>query len=314
MKLRRLVFPLLLVFVICGVAPVRFFSRDIGSRGGAVGCNSVWVAGFHPFDFSPYLIPYDSIRAFEDSDVDLAGTVIKTPTDGGIKLDVPVKYQDRFEKWKTELLSTDFGRQQWDTYANNKEFILTLVVSDKKGKGAGTDKYLWDENGKFVGATITLGDDLDRGYPDPIYYPVMNSLSAEDTSYSISGKLLAATKMSHEFGHVNQTSKANRTFLQLQNKLMPEYTSIFLKNGRDIQDKKLVDLANQMGGTPVEIWESREYWSEVNAMLFLKERISKENFYCFVFNKIRRNIEEYAKVYEQRFDQYSEFSSSPCWK
>jgi len=49
MKLRRLVFPLLLVFVICGVAPVRFFSRDIGSRGGAVGCNSVWVAGFHPF-------------------------------------------------------------------------------------------------------------------------------------------------------------------------------------------------------------------------------------------------------------------------
>ena len=69
----------------------------------------------------------------------------------------------------------------------------------------------------------------------------------------------------------------------------------------------------EAGGTPVEIWESREYWSEVNAMLYLKERISKENFYCFVFNKIKRNIEEYAKGYEQRFDQYSEFSSSPCW-
>ena len=95
---------------------------------------------------------------------------------------------------------------------------------------------------------------------------------------------------------------------------MPVYTSIFLKNGRDTRDKQLVDLAQKMGGTPVEIWESREYWSEVNAMLFLKECISKEDFYCFVFNKIKQNIETYAKDYEQRFDSYSEFSSSPCWK
>jgi hypothetical protein len=269
---------------------------------------------YRPLDLSFYFYPTGDLGPFEDADVDYAGRVVKTPTDGGIVVDVPDKYKDKFEAWKTELLSTDFGREQWDQYANNRNFILTIALSDKKGKGAGTDKYLWDDSGKLVGATITLGEGLERGYPDPIYYPVMNSLSTDNTSYAISGKILAATKLSHEIGHVNQTSKANRLFLLLQNKLMPEYTSIFLNNGRDPNDKKLVDLAKQMGGTPVEIWESREYWSEVNAMLYLKERISKEDFYCFVFNKIKRNLDEYAKDYEPRFDQYSDFSSSPCWK
>jgi len=240
--------------------------------------------------------------------------VIPTPTDGGIRLDIADKYKDRFDRWKDELLSTDFGRSQWDSYANNKEFILTIKVSSNREKGAGTDTYLWDDTGKFVGATITLGDELEKGYPNPIYYPVMNSLSAEYTSYSISGKILAATKISHEFGHVNQTAQGNKEFLLTQNKLMPIYTSIFLKNGRNTSDTKLVELAQEMGGTPVEIWESREYWSEVNAMSFLNERINKEDFYCFVFNKIKRNIEDYAKDYESRFDKNKALSSSPCFK
>ncbi|MEO7673650.1 MAG: hypothetical protein ABIU09_06180 [Pyrinomonadaceae bacterium] len=241
-------------------------------------------------------------------------TIIKTPTDGGIREDIAKKYKDRFEKWKTELLTTEFGRQEWERYAQNKNFILTVTVVADRKKGAGTDKFLWDDSGKFVGATITLGPELDQGYPNPIYYPVLNSLSSDATSYSISGKILAATKISHEIGHVNQAAKANMKFLQLQNKLMPEYISIFLKNGLDTNDKKLVALAEQMGGTPVEIWESREYWSEVNAMLFLKERISNEDFYCYVFNKIKRNLETYAREYEQRFDGNPEFSTSRCWK
>lgn len=240
--------------------------------------------------------------------------IVKTPVDGGIKEDIAAKYLPRYERWKAELLATDFGREQWDKYANNKQFVLTITISNKKEKGAGTDKYLWDEAGNFVGATITLGDELNEGYPNPIYYPVMNSLSANETSYSISGKILAAAKMSHEFGHVNQTANANRAFMQLQNTLMPVYTSIFLKNGRNTGDKKLVDLAQQMGGTPVEIWESREYWSEVNALRYLNERISKEEYHCFVFNKIKQNIETYAKEYEHRFDGESEYSNSPCWK
>lgn len=248
------------------------------------------------------------------SSADERMTIVKTPVDGGIKEDIPLKYRVKYDRWKAEFLATEFGREQWDRYASNKNFLLTIAISTKKGKGAGTDKYLWDDAGTFVGATITLGDELNEGYPNPIYYPVMNSLSSGETSYIISGRILAAAKISHEFGHVNQTAGANRTFMQLQNSLMPVYTSIFLKNGRNTNDKKLVDLATQMGGTPVEIWESREYWSEVNALNYLKERISNEEYRCFVFNKIKQNVSTYAKDYEYRFDKQGTLASTACAK
>ena len=112
-------------------------------------------------------------------------------------------------------------------------------MSEDRKKGAGTDKFLWDDEGRFVGATITLGANIDEGYPNPIYYPVLNSLSSDSASYSISGRILAATKISHEIGHVNQAATANMKFLQLQNKLMPEYISIFLKNGLNTRMKSL---------------------------------------------------------------------------
>lgn len=248
------------------------------------------------------------------SDTDKKMITVKTPVDGGIKEDIPAKYRLRYDRWKAELLATEFGRAQWDKYASNKNFLLTISISSKKGKGAGTDKYLWDEAGNFVGATITLGDELHNGYPNPIYYPVMNSLYSGETSYVISGRILAAAKISHEFGHVNQTASANRAVMEMQNSLMPVYTSIFLKNGRNTKDTKLIDLAKQMGGTPVEIWESREYWSEVNAMMYLKERISNEEYNCFVFNKIKQNVTTYAKEYEYRFDKQGTLSNSPCSK
>lgn len=265
-------------------------------------CNAVFTASVYG----------ESFRCFSADNT--KPTIIKTPTDGGIREEIPDKYKIRFAKWKEEMLSTDFGRQQWESYASNKGFILTITMSDKRGQGAGTDKYLWDESGKFVGATITLGSKIDRGYPDPIYYPVMNSLSANEDKYSISGTLLAATKIVHEIGHVNQTAGANRDTLQLQSKLMPEYISIFLKNGRNTRDQELVKLAEKMGGTPVEIWENREYWSEVNAMSYLKERISKEIYYCYVFNKIQYNLTQYARDYEERFDKVSELPDAACRK
>jgi len=256
-----------------------------------------------------YGYAYD-IYGFESEN---RAAIVKTPTDGGIRLDIADRYKARFERWKAEFLATEFGRERWAEYENNKQFVLTITVTDKKGKGAGTDKYLWDANGALVGATITLGDELNEGYPNPIYYPVMNSLATGDTSYSISGRILAAAKLSHEMGHVNQTAKGNHELTRLQNSLIPIYTSIFLSNGRNTRAKDLVELAHQMGGTPVEIWESREYWSEIDAMLYLTERISNEDYHCFVFNKIRRNIEMYAKDYEPRFGKYQEFAKSPCW-
>ena len=229
-------------------------------------------------------------------------TIVETPTDGGIREEVPKKYLERYVRWKTELLSTDFGRRQWDAYAENNRFVLTIKISGDKGKGAGTDNFQWDNQGNFVGATITLGSQIDNGYPNPIYYPVLNSLSADQSSYMISGRILAATKLSHELGHVAQAATANRELIEKQSKLIPEYTSIFLANGHNTRDQKLVKLEKEIGGTPIEIWESREYWSEVTAMKFLSERIKDEAFYCFVFNKIRSNVTTYAREYVDRFE------------
>ena len=240
--------------------------------------------------------------------------IVETPTHGGIKEDIPAKYRDRFEKWKSELLATEFGREQWNRYANNRSFVLTIAISKSRKEGAGTGEYLWNDDGKLVGATITLSPALEDGSPNPIYYPVLNSLTTDATIHSISGPLIAATKLSHELGHVNQASEGNMQLIQLQNRLIVEYNSIFMENGLNAQDKKLLDLADQMNGTPVTIWESREYWSEVNAMLYLNQRISKEGFYCMVFKKIRRNITTHAKAYEDRFSRHAEFNNSPCWK
>lgn len=241
-------------------------------------------------------------------------SIVKKPSDGGIKEDVPQKYRARFERWKAELLSTEFGRRQWETYATNKNFVLTIKVAGSRGSDAGTDRFQWDEDGNFVGATITIGSEIDDGYPPPIYYPVLNSLSTEAAVYAVNGNILAATKLSHEIGHVDQTAEANVKFLQLQNKLVPAYISIFLKNGLNTRDKKLVELADQMGGTPTEIWESREYWSEVTAMQFLHDRLGKEDIYCRVFDKIKRNVREFAKDYEGRFDKFPEFANTRCGK
>ena len=307
MKLSRFLAP---VFVFSFVGSMSPQGPSISALGHQIGCNSPAPA---IYETAQFFSEPTAGEFYEDTVGATEHHVIPTPTDGGIKLDVKPKYQERFDRWKDELLSTDFGRQQWDSYANRKDFILTITVSNDTGKGAGTGKYLWDDQGRFVGATITLGDDLDRGYPGPVYYPVMNSLSLDEASYMINPRILAATKFAHEFGHVDQTSRANGEAMRRQDKLMPLYNSIFLKNGLKTSDTKLIDLAKEMGGTPIEIWESREYWSEVEAMAYLKERISKENFYCRVFSKIKQNVEEYARDYRDRFEKDPNFTGSPCW-
>jgi hypothetical protein len=219
----------------------------------------------------------------------------------GIKIDVPEKYASRFNEWKSEFLSTEAGRKQWEAYATNSHFTLTITVSRENTQGATTGKYKWTDNGELVAATITLGLHLDEGYPNPIYFPVMNSLVPTDTSYRISGNTLAATKLAHEFGHVNRTAKIDPALYQLQSELIPQYNKIFLGNGRDAGDPHLLDIAKQMGGTPVEIWEDREYWGEANAMMYLRDRFSEDSLRCSLFSRIRHSVDLYAKSYEGRF-------------
>jgi YD repeat-containing protein len=229
---------------------------------------------------------------------------------GGIKEIIPDKYLGRYKEWKEEFLATEMGRRDWDMFAHNPNFTLTVTVSKDNPEGAGTGKYKWDESGKLVAATITLGTRLNEGYPNPIYYPVMNSLTPRPSSYVVGEDTLAAAKIAHEFGHLTRTAKTDPTLYQLQSQLMPTYNKIFLSNGRNANDPRLLELAQQMGGTPVEIWEDREYWGEANAMMYLRDKFTEENLRCPLFSRIRRSVDLYAKSYETRFQQIAQSTPS----
>jgi YD repeat-containing protein len=219
----------------------------------------------------------------------------------GIKEEISAKYAERYQNWKNEFLSTAAGRSQWEYYQNNPHFTLTITMARENAEGATTGKYKWNDAGQLIAATITLGSRLDEGYPNPIYFPVMNSLGPGDSTSRVEGTTLAATKIAHEFGHVNRTAKADPQLYQLQSQLIPQYNSIFLSNGRNPSDPKLLDLAKQIGGTPVEIWEDREYWGEANAMVYVRDRVTEDSLRCLVFSRIRHSVDLYAKSYERRF-------------
>ncbi len=265
-------------------------------------CRLVVIAFFAslPFVFTlpassggDYHFDIDSIALPEASRADDTG--------GGIREEIPPKYLERYQAWKNEFLATESGRQQWQRYATDPLLKLTITVARDNAEGATTGKYKWNSSGQLIAATIVLGSRLDEGYPNPIYFPVMNSLVPTGTANDVTGNTLAATKMAHEFGHVNRTAKVDAALYQLQSQLIPQYNKIFLTNGRNPKDPKLVELAQRIGGTPVQIWEDREYWGETNAMVFLRDRFTEERQLCPIFSRIRSRVDLYAKGYERRF-------------
>jgi YD repeat-containing protein len=234
-----------------------------------------------------------------------ARSVAPVPS-GGLVEAIPAKYKERYQVWKNDLLSTEAGRAQWEAYTSNTHFMLTIVISDDDRHGAGTGSYKWDDAGQLVAATITLGSRIDEGYPNPIYYPVMYSLSPLSESFPVEGNVLAAAKIAHELGHVKQAASTGGELYRLQNQLMPLYNQTLLSNGRNTHDKRLTELEQRMGGTPVQIWENREYWGEVNAMLFLRERFKNEEQQRALCTRVRRTVELYAKDYAERFEQVTQ--------
>lgn len=219
---------------------------------------------------------------------------------GGIREIIPEKFEKRYEQWKSEFLSTDIGKAQWEMYAHHPQLVLTITVNGNS-KGAGSGKYKWNDAGELVAATISLGSEIERGYPSSVYYPVMNALEPFESQRLVDGNLLAATKLAHEFGHVMRISSISHSLYDLQIQLVPIYNKIFLSNGYNVNDPRLLEIAQKIGGNPVQIWEDREYWGEANAMLFLRDRVAKEKFHCRLFGKIKQAVEEYAKDYEERF-------------
>lgn len=230
---------------------------------------------------------------------------------GGIRELIADKYMPHYQRWKREFLSAEIGRRQWAAYEQSAKFNLTIVVSRDFAEGAGTGEYAWDESGQLVAATITLGSRINAGYPDPVYYPVMNSLRIGGSSHAFDANILAAAKIAHEFGHLTRMAKTDPKLYQLQSRLVPTFNQIFNSNGRNPGDPRLHNLAHQMGGTPVEIWEDREYWGEANAMLYLRDRFPEDDLRCQLFHRIKRSVNLYAKDYADRFHQIARSDSSP---
>ena len=238
---------------------------------------------------------------FDIDSITISATSSADDSAGGIREEIPAKYAERYQAWKNEFLATESGRQQWHRYTTDPILKLTIIITRDNAEGATTGKYKWNESGQLIAATIVLGNRLDEGYPNPIYFPVMNSLVPTGTANDVTGNTLAATKMAHEFGHVNRTAKVDGALYQLQAQLIPQYNKIFLSNGRNPKDPRLIELAQKIGGTPVQIWEDREYWGETNAMVFLRDRFTEERQLCPIFSRIKSRVDLYAKSYERRF-------------
>lgn len=58
----------------------------------------------------------------------------------GIKEEIGDKFKKRYEKWKTEYLSTEAGRNQWDMYEHKKRFLLTIRISKVNPHGPWRNK------------------------------------------------------------------------------------------------------------------------------------------------------------------------------
>lgn len=252
------------------------------------------------------------------------GTVAGTESDstarprrGGLREVIDPKYKKRYDVWKAEFLSTEIGRLQWEMYTGHSHLMLTITVGAHNKNGAESGLYKWNDKGELVAATIILGSRIDEGYPNRVYYPVMNALQPYESAQLLSRNVLAATKIAHEFGHVMKIAQMPEALYKLQVRLVPIYNKIFLSNGHNVNDPRLIALAAQMGGNPVQLWEDREYWGEANAMLYLRDRVAKESFRCRIFNKIKRTVEQYAKPYEERFTEIAKSQGvvySCSWK
>ena len=136
------------------------------------------------------------------------------------------------------------------------------------------NEYRWVE-GRLTAATILLGHRLDKGHPDSTYYPVLGSLFYLTAGWDAGrpDEILAAAKIVHELGHVDQAAKADPSRFRLQNELSKVYASHFISNGYNVGDPALVAMAARIGGEPVILMGQREYWAETYALRYLLAKL-----------------------------------------
>ncbi len=226
-------------------------------------------------------------------------TAIVSSRESGIREFIPEKYLKKYLRWKGEYLSTAAGREQWETYNQNPNFSLTITVSTSPGQGGLIGGFIWDEAGRLVGATMFLGNKLDSGYPDMEYYPVTGSLADAKLPHNINGLILAATKIAHEFGHLDGLMKTDGAQYQLQNAEIIEWNLIFFANRYKVDDPRLIELAGRIGGVPCAISQDREFAAEISAIRYLRERLAN-HLHGKAPRSVKRAIDAYILTYAKR--------------
>jgi len=213
---------------------------------------------------------------------------------------IPPQHRGKYQKWKREFLATETGRRLWDAYDHHPTLTLIIRVSQDLATGASTGEFRWDASGNLTNATITLGCKIDSGYPASVYYPVLSSLKGLDPFCAFGGPILAAAKMAHEFEHVNQASAGGIAYRD-QNEMAYAYEALFSVNGYKTNDPRLLELAEKMGGTPVEIFEYREHRSETQAMRYLLERLENDKLRRVFLVSVKKTMNRVAHSFQQPF-------------
>ncbi len=224
---------------------------------------------------------------------------------GGLREVIPDRYRGRYDRWKATFLSSIVGRRLWLKYVGDPAFRLTIVISKSQGRGAEVTDFLW-EGGKLVAATIILGHRLDDGYPCRINYPALGSLAFSRASADEGATdVLAAAKIAHEFGHVEDAANSDATTYQLQNVLSETYRIHFLSNGYNAEDPVLVELAGRLGATPAEITVQREHRAETYALRYLLDKLSYERR-RELLRRVRESLTSASRLYS--------FPLASAWK
>jgi len=210
--------------------------------------------------------------------VDPDGETINEPT--GLN----ERDQQRYDDWKKKLLSTEEGRKLWDKYANDKNFTLNIGMtdrgSDNKNKGAETGNYQFDDKGNLTGATITLGNNLGGGIAGPASdYPVQSTLEGTDAHS------LAASKIAHEFGHVEYGRSLGHLFYEQQqviDQIRARHEDLTRNNASPtarMNDPALQRLTQQFekqfGATLETVRNQRELGAERSAIPVIRQVLGK---------------------------------------
>jgi RHS repeat-associated protein len=142
---------------------------------------------------------------------DPTGEIINEPTG------LSEEDQKKYDKWKAAYLSTEAGRAMWAKYRDDQNFTLNVEVADRgndmANKGAEVHNNVFDANGNYTGATLTLGKNLGSGVPGSTEYPITSTVGGQKS------EVIAMTKIAHEFGHLEDNRALGAAFSQLQQSL-----------------------------------------------------------------------------------------------